>query len=105
MSGEFGHESGRHFFHEHIRAAQEDCTDLGTFKLTSLYGEFLKDFYKVAVAISYAEASDSTEAPLILEAIKVNDRLLEKLTEIKKYLGSYELLIKYALEAKNDRSF
>lgn len=93
MSREFGEQGGYGYFHDRI----EQCVD----DLKSAHNEnarkwlpFLKEFHKVAYAISSLEAGDWNEAGYILQMITSMSILKEEFEKLEKHVDLYKEIIR-----------
>ena len=80
MSGEFG--SCDMFFHEKIRGASADAED-GRYEITRAWGKVLAAIAPVAKAISWAEASDSSQESPLRESVAQMPAIREALAHVE----------------------
>lgn len=100
MSREFGEYSSG-YFHQKIAGCADDCGG-SRHELTKLWGEFLREFYDVAYAISSHEACDSGAAYPIMESVEKLPVLRKKLDQISSFLRPYQDVMEEAVRKKTE---
>jgi hypothetical protein len=93
MSREFGEYCQCGYFHDRIDSCIDDLRTEGR-ENSAMWIPLLKEFHKVAYALSSFEAHDWSEANYILQMIKSLPVLKKELEKIEKRIGLYESVMK-----------
>ena len=97
MSGEFGEQAWGPHFHSKIESCASDLEN-GRLESTKAWSEFFKEFQDIARAISWAEASDSSEARSITLMNEKLPGLIKILRGIDERLSVYREVALLAVE-------